>query len=70
MSDCGCDKTDLKLADGACWDGYEMVGMKIVDGREVPNCVPVKEMSVEVSAPPYVKEVGLTPSMIKENINK
>jgi hypothetical protein len=28
--------------DGPCWEGYEMVGMKIVDGKEVPNCVPVE----------------------------
>ena len=26
-----------------CWSGYEMVGTKILDGREVPNCVPIKE---------------------------
>jgi hypothetical protein len=26
-----------------CWDGYEMIGMKEKDGREVPNCVPVKD---------------------------
>ncbi len=25
-----------------CWDGYEMVGTKRVDGKEVPNCVPIK----------------------------
>jgi hypothetical protein len=25
----------------ACWEGYEAIGTKIVDGREVPNCVPV-----------------------------
>ena len=23
-----------------CWDGYEMVGMKMKNGKEVPNCVP------------------------------
>ncbi len=23
-----------------CWDGYEMIGTKVVDGEEVPNCVP------------------------------
>lgn len=28
--------------EGPCWEGYEMVGMKIVDGKEVPNCVPIK----------------------------
>jgi len=26
-----------------CWEGYEPYGTKIVDGREVPNCVPVKQ---------------------------
>jgi hypothetical protein len=28
----------------ACWDGYEAIGTKILDGREVPNCVPITEM--------------------------
>ena len=23
-----------------CWDDYEMVGMKMKNGRRVPNCVP------------------------------
>ena len=27
----------------ACWPGYEAIGTKILDGREVPNCVPIKE---------------------------
>ena len=26
-----------------CWDGYEQYGTKIVDGREVPNCIPIKD---------------------------
>ena len=26
-----------------CWDGYEQYGTKIMDGREVPNCIPIKE---------------------------
>jgi len=26
-----------------CWDGYEQIGMKKKNGKEVPNCVPVKE---------------------------
>lgn len=30
-----------KGSDDPCWEGYEMIGMKIVDGEEVPNCVPV-----------------------------
>ena len=33
----------IKELENPCWKGYEMVGMKEKDGREVPNCVPVKE---------------------------
>jgi hypothetical protein len=30
--------------EGPCWEGYEMIGMKTnADGRQVPNCVPIKE---------------------------
>jgi len=28
---------------GPCWDGYVQVGMKMQNGKEVPNCVPVDE---------------------------
>jgi hypothetical protein len=38
------DFRGIKLADdgleGACWEGYIAIGTKIMDGREVPNCVP------------------------------
>ena len=27
-----------------CWDGYEQIGTKIKDGKEVPNCVPLEDM--------------------------
>lgn len=30
-----------------CWDGYEMVGKKKKNGKEVPNCVPVSEATDE-----------------------
>jgi hypothetical protein len=25
-----------------CWANYRQVGMKMKDGKKVPNCVPVK----------------------------
>jgi len=28
--------------DSPCWEGYEQIGTKMLDGKEVPNCVPVK----------------------------
>lgn len=36
----------IKLTDvicEACWDGYKQVGMKELNGKMVPNCVPVEE---------------------------
>jgi hypothetical protein len=29
-----------KIYGGACWKGYEQYGMKIKNGRKVPNCIP------------------------------
>jgi hypothetical protein len=26
-----------------CWEKYVQIGTKIVDGTEVPNCVPIKD---------------------------
>lgn len=42
--DCGC-KTELKDEDDPCWEGYEMVGFKMKDGKKVPNCVPTADLS-------------------------
>lgn len=36
------EKASGKLKD-TCWKGYTAVGMKMKNGRKVPNCVPVKE---------------------------
>ena len=44
----------IKLADdgleGACWEGYEAIGTKMLDGREVPNCVPMKEEMAKIQS--------------------
>ena len=29
--------------EGVCWPGYEAIGTKTMDGRDVPNCVPIKD---------------------------
>lgn len=31
---------------GACWKGYQAIGMKKKNGKKVPNCVPVKEEEI------------------------
>jgi len=47
--------------DEACWPGYEAIGTKIKDGREVPNCVPVKASKEEF-------EKVVLEHIIKENL--
>ena len=47
-----------------CWKGYEMIGMKEKDGKQVPNCVPISEEYDVVnyedyqSFIPYLKELN------------
>ena len=40
FEDCNCEK-DFALED-ACWPGYEAIGMKDKDGKQVPNCVKIE----------------------------
>jgi len=39
---CGCKGSTAKDDDDPCTTGYEQYGMKTKNGKEVPNCVPVK----------------------------
>jgi hypothetical protein len=36
-------KEKMASLEDACWPGYEAIGTKDLDGREVPNCVPIKD---------------------------
>jgi hypothetical protein len=42
---CGCndDNVEAKDADDPCTSGYEQYGMKMKNGRKVPNCIPIKK---------------------------
>lgn len=31
-----------KIMENPCWEGYKPYGTKEVDGKEVPNCVPIE----------------------------
>lgn len=42
------DKTNMEGLEDVCWPGYEAIGTKIKDGREVPNCVPKTKQSTEL----------------------
>ncbi len=35
----------LKEGENPCWKGYKMVGMKIKNGKRVPNCVTISEIN-------------------------
>ena len=48
----------LKEMENPCWKGYEMVGTKKKDGREVPNCVTVKENVVSETTGREAKEIA------------
>lgn len=37
--------------EGACWEGYEPIGMKEKDGKMVPNCVPIEAKKVKQGFP-------------------
>ena len=37
--------------EGSCWEGYEPIGTKELDGKTVPNCVPIKASKVKEGFP-------------------
>ena len=53
---------DIDEAQGPCWKGYEQIGMKTKNGKQVPNCVPISEEYDVVNEAdyrnfiPYLKE--------------
>ena len=57
-----------------CWKGYEMIGMKTKNGKQVPNCVPIAEQYDVVNEEDYrdfiwyMKESfdGLSESVLEE----
>ena len=40
-----------KTAEGPCWEGYEMIGMKDKGGKRVPNCVKKLKMTWKTKRP-------------------
>ena len=45
-----------KVMTNPCWDGYTQVGMKMKNGKKVPNCVPEKGVPKAKKKP--VKKAG------------
>lgn len=36
-------KAKKRSTEDPCWEGYEKIGMKMKNGKLVPNCVPIKK---------------------------
>ena len=49
----GGKKVEAKDADDPCTEGYEQYGMKIKNGRKVPNCIPIAEAEARRKAEAY-----------------
>ena len=51
----------IKENENPCWEGYEQVGMKEKDGKQVPNCVPkTNENIVTENSDTYFKTLSET----------
>jgi hypothetical protein len=54
-----------KGLEDACWEGWEAIGTKILDGKEVPNCVPVK-----MTEDDFAESISDYPEGIKDAASK
>ena len=41
----------MAKASNPCWEGYVQVGMKMLKGKKVPNCVPAGSGKSKVAKP-------------------
>jgi len=57
---CGTNESYEPLVEkslkSACWDGYEAIGMKMKNGKKVPNCVPIQKENVEMPCETCLQE--------------
>lgn len=56
LNKCGCKEEFI--SPNPCEDGYEAYGTKIKDGREVPNCVPIKASKHNLELHNFINEYG------------
>jgi hypothetical protein len=54
---------------GPCWKGYQQVGMKMKNGKEVPNCVPESVMN-EASVAKLHKDLAKIVEAIEAELQK
>ena len=53
-----------------CWDGYEQIGTKKKDGKEVPNCVPLATELCDSDAKNVVGSLAITGRPIDEEFEE
>jgi len=49
----------------ACWTGFKQVGMKMKNGKSVPNCVPIKDAKIKESFREFVENAPNTADAMK-----
>ena len=60
-----CENHDQELK-APCWDGYEQIGTKKKNGKEVPNCVPMATELCEADAKNVVGSLAITGRPVDE----
>ena len=63
-------KEYLKEDKNPCWKGYEMIGMKKKNGKEVPNCVPISEEYDVVNEQDYNDFIPFLEEQWTENLQE
>jgi hypothetical protein len=49
----------------ACWTGFKQVGMKTKNGKQVPNCVPIKDAKIKESFREFAENAPNTADAMK-----
>ena len=60
-----CENHDQELK-APCWDGYEQIGTKKKNGKEVPNCVPMATELCEADAKNVVGSLAISGQPVDE----
>jgi dephospho-CoA kinase len=59
---------EKKMKNDPCWKGYEMIGKKKKNGKQVPNCVPVEEGRESINMKTAYKVHNRIPKVIKRKL--
>jgi len=60
----------LDAVEEACWDNYKQVGMKMKNGKKVPNCVPESNRTSSPQDPDIKDRKGTQPAAYHKGLSK